>query len=121
MIADCEAGIGTLTRLSAQAVDAVVVVVEATSKSLEVGSRAADLADARETMRTVVVANRVRGDEDLARVRAAFPEGVEIVPIPDDPVIVEADRKGVAPFDVDPDAPAVAALAALAEDLLHPN
>lgn len=118
VIADCEAGIGTLTRLAENAVDAVLIVVEATSKSLEVGTRAAGLAGERAAMRTVVVANRVRGEEDLARVRAAFPPDVEIVAVPDDPVIVEADRKGVSPLDFDPDAPAVAALAALAEDLV---
>jgi len=118
VVADCEAGIGTLTRLAENAVDAVVIVVEATAKSLEVGARAAGLAGERAAMRTVVIANRVRNDEDLQRVRAAFPDDVEVVAVPDDPVIVEADRKGVAPLDLDPAAPAIAAIAALAEDLL---
>ncbi|HVM01006.1 MAG TPA: hypothetical protein VM324_17075 [Egibacteraceae bacterium] len=118
VIADCEAGIGTLTRLAENAVDVVVIVVEAMSKSLEVGARAAELAGERAAMRTVVLANRIRGEDDLERIRAAFPPGVEVVGVPDDPVIVEADRKGIAPLDLDPDAPAVAALAALAEDLL---
>ncbi|MGI8873872.1 MAG: hypothetical protein ACR2KP_06005 [Egibacteraceae bacterium] len=117
VIADCEAGIGTLTRLAENAVDAVVIVVEANAKSLEVGTRAAGLASQRASTRTVVLANRVRNDEDIARVRAAFPD-VEVVAIPDDPVIVEADRKGIAPLDLDPNAPAVAALVALAGDLL---
>lgn len=117
VIADCEAGIGTLTRLAENAVDAVVIVVEANAKSLEVGARAAGLASQRASTRTVVLANRVRNDEDIARVRAAFPD-VEVVAIPDDPSIVEADRKGIAPLDLDPDAPAVAALVALAGDLL---
>lgn len=117
VIADCEAGIGTLTRLAENAVDAVVIVVEANAKSLEVGARAAGLAGERASMRTIVLANRVRSEADTERIRAAFP-GVEVVPVPDDPVIVEADRKGIAPLDLDPDAPAVAALVALAEDLV---
>lgn len=122
VIADCEAGIGTLTRLAENAVDAVVIVVEATSKSLEVGARAAGLAGERQAMRTIVLANRVRGEEDVERVRAALPDGVEVVAVPDDPVIVEADRKGVAPLDLDPGSPAVAVLAALANDLVaSPN
>ncbi|MDQ6928769.1 MAG: hypothetical protein M3159_08950, partial [Actinomycetota bacterium] len=52
----------------------------------------------------------------IETVRAAFP-GCEVVPVPDDPKIVEADRKGVAPIDLAPDAPAVVALIALANDL----
>ncbi len=41
VLADCEAGIGTLTRLGETPVDVVLVVVEPTPKSLEVGARAA--------------------------------------------------------------------------------
>ncbi len=40
VVADFEAGVGTLTRLSEQRVDTVVVVVEPTPKSVEVGQRA---------------------------------------------------------------------------------
>lgn len=108
-MADLEAGIGTLTRLEEHGVDAVVVVVEPTPKSLEVGIRAAAVARDRSIDRIVVVANRVRGDEDVERVRAAFPDA-EIVPVPHDDAIVDADRHGSAPLDVAPDAPAVRAL-----------
>lgn len=117
VIADLEAGIGTLTRMDDDSVDAVVIVAEATEKSLGVAKRALGLVAERAGVRTVVVANRVRGDEDLQRVRAALP-GAEIVVVPDDPVIVQADRKGVAPLDLDADAPAVRALIGLANDLL---
>ena len=41
VVADFEAGVGTLTRLGEEHVDTVVIVVEATPKSLEVGQRAA--------------------------------------------------------------------------------
>ncbi|MFN2608048.1 MAG: hypothetical protein ABR511_09150 [Acidimicrobiales bacterium] len=116
MVADFEAGVGTLTRLSEQRVDTVLVVVEPTPKSVEVGMRAVDLARERAVTRVVVVANRLRGDADLEIVRSAFP-GCEVVGVPDDPKIVEADRKGVAPIDLAPDAPAVRALVGLAESL----
>ena len=117
MIADLEAGIGTLTRLGDQRVDAVLVVVEPTPKSIEVGMRAAGLARSKQLGRVVVVASRVRGDEDMATIAAAFPDD-EVVAIPDDPAIVEADRKGVAPLDLAPDSPAVRALCDLARSLL---
>lgn len=117
IVADFEAGVGTLTRLGDQRVDTVLVVVEATPKSLEVGARAVALAQDKSLGRIVVVANRMRNDADLETVKAAIP-GVEIVAVPDDPAIVEADRKGVAPIDLHPDAPAVLALVRLANDLL---
>ena len=117
MIADLEAGIGTLTRLADQRVDAVLVVVEPTPKSIEVGARAAGLARDKQLGRVVVVASRVRTEADLEAITREFP-GHEIVAIPDDPAIVEADRKGVAPLDLAPDAPAVRALCDLARSLL---
>lgn len=117
VIADLEAGIGTLTRLAEQRVDAVLVVVEPTPKSLEVGQRAAALARDKQLGRIVIVASRIRGDADLATVAGHFP-GHEIVAVPDDPAIVEADRKGVAPLDLAPHAPAVRALCDLARSLL---
>ncbi|MDQ3898127.1 MAG: hypothetical protein M3326_12955 [Actinomycetota bacterium] len=121
VVADFEAGVGTLTRLGEEHVDTVVIVVEATPKSLEVGARAAALAQEKTVGRVVVVANRIRGEEDLETVKAAFP-GLEVVGVPHDPKIVEADRKGIAPIDLAPDAPAVKALVGLASTLLpHSN
>ena len=117
VVADFEAGVGTLTRLQEQRVDTVLVVTEATPKSLEVGQRAVQLATDRQVGRVVVVANRIRSDADLETVKAAFP-GMEVVAVPDDPKIVEADRKGVAPIDLAPDAPAVVALIGLARGLV---
>ena len=116
VVADFEAGVGTLTRLSEQRVDTVLVVVETTPKSVEVGMRAVYLARDRSVTRVIVVANRLRDDADLEIIRSAFP-GCEVVAVPDDPKIVEADRKGVAPIDLAPDAPAVRALVGLAESL----
>ncbi len=116
VIADFEAGVGTLTRLGEQRVDTVLVVVEATPKSIEVGLRAVELARERKLNEVVIIANRVRGEDDIERIRAAFP-GVEVVPVPEDPAIRDADRRGVAPIDHAPDAPAVRALVSLAEKL----
>ena len=117
VIADFEAGVGTLTRLEEQKVDTVLVVVEATPKSIEVGMRAAELAREKLLQRVVIIANRIRHDADLEIIRSAFP-GIEVVAVPDDPKIREADRYGVAPIDHAPDAPAVRALVGLAEQLL---
>lgn len=117
VIADLEAGIGTLTRLTDGQVDVVLLVVEPTAKSLEVGTRAAALVRDKSLGRLIVIANRVCDQADLDAISSRFP-GVEIVPVPHDPAIIEADRHGVAPLDSAPDAPAVRAVSTMAEDLL---
>lgn len=113
VIADLEAGIGTMTRMEEKSVDAVLVVVEATPRALQVGVRAVELAREKGLGTVIVVANRVRTPADLAVIRDAFPED-EIMAVPDDEAIVRAERAGVAPLDTDPDAPAVQALVAIA-------
>lgn len=117
VVADFEAGLGTILRLDGNPVDVVVVVVEPTVKSLEVGRRAAQSVRDGGLGRVVVTANRVRTDEDVARVRAAFPDDIPML-VPDEPAIVEAERHGEAPLDAAPDSPGVRALVALAESLL---
>lgn len=113
VVADLEAGIGTLTRLGDGAVDIVVVVVEPVPKSMDVGTRAAVVAAEKGIGRIVIVANRVRDAADLDVINGAFP-GQEIVVVPDDGAIVDADRRGLAPLDTAPDAPAVQAISGLA-------
>jgi CO dehydrogenase maturation factor len=117
VIADFEAGVGTLTRLGEQRVDAVLVVVEATPKSIEVGRRALELAQQRKLQRVIIIANRIRHQGDVDTIRAAFPD-TEVIAVPDDPAIREADRHGIAPIDHAPEAPAVRALVDLANQLL---
>lgn len=117
VVADFEAGLGTVIRLEGNPVDVVVVVVEPTAKSLEVGRRAAESVREGKLGRVVVTANRVRDAEDEARVRSAFP-GMELVLVPDDPAIVAAERQGISPLDAAPDAPGVRALVELADSLL---
>ena len=116
VVADFEAGIGTVMRLDAP-VDVVVIVVEPTAKSLEVGRRAAETVREAGLGRVVVTANRVRDDSDAQRVRDAFPTSDPVL-VPDDPAIVDAERRGLAPLDAAPDAPAVQALVALAHSLV---
>jgi CO dehydrogenase maturation factor len=117
VVADFEAGLGTVLRLDAP-VDVVVVVVEPTAKSLEVGRRAVESVTEGRLGRVILAANRVRDAADTARISDAFP-GLETVLVPDDPAIVDAERQGVAPLDAAPDAPGVRALVGLAERLLR--
>jgi CO dehydrogenase maturation factor len=113
VVADFDAGLGTVLRVR-EPVDLVLVVAEPTARSLEVARRAAAAVAERELGEVLVVANRIRTEGDLARVRTALP-GHEVVPVPEDPALETADRAGLAPLDVAPQAPAVQALVALAE------
>lgn len=121
VIADLEAGIGTLTRVSEGAVDVAVIVAENTTKSLDVAQRAIGLARDRHVRQVLVVANRVAAGTELDEVRARLPADIEVVAVPDDPAITRADRDGVAPIDLAPEAPAVRALAGLADLLAQPQ
>jgi len=116
VVADLEAGIGTLTRLARASVDATVVVVEPTLRSIDVARRAVAVADEQRQGRVVVVANKVADDDDRARIDEAF-AGRTLVVVPDDPAVDVADRLGVSPVDHEPGAPAVSALEGLVDVL----
>ena len=117
VVCDLEAGLGTVLRIEAEKADVFLVVAEPSAKSIEVARRAAQAAEAR--ARVVVVANRIRDDEDLEAIRRVLGDH-EIVVVPDEPAITRADREGVAPIDVDAEAPGVRALVALADRLADP-
>lgn len=116
VVGDLEAGIGTMWRLNEADADAVLIVVQPTAKSIEVARRALELASPR-ALDVVIVANRIREDADLDVIKAALGDEAEYVVIPDDAAIAEADRRGEAAIDVDPDAPGVLAIVALADRL----
>lgn len=116
MVADLEAGIGTLLRMSDGTIDVVLAIVEPTPRSIEVGQRAVELARQRLVGRIIVVASRITEPADFNRVTTAFP-GCEVVGVPYDEDVIDAERRGVAPLDVAPDAPAVRALISLAHSL----
>ncbi|MGH2984743.1 MAG: AAA family ATPase [Solirubrobacterales bacterium] len=115
VICDLEAGIGTLTKMKEGSVDLVLVVTNPTPKSIEVARRAAKSAAAKEA-RVMVIANRVQSDEDRDVIRSAL-GSYEIVEVPEDSAVARADRDGVAPIDVDGDAPGIGAMRRLGERL----
>ena len=114
VVGDLEAGIGTVLRLPQGEADYVLVVAQPTAKSLEIARRAVVIA-AERGARTILVANRVRDDDDLELIRSTVGDELEYVVVPDDPAIAEADRDGRAAIDVDEDSPGVRALIDLAD------
>ncbi len=114
VVCDLEAGLGTLERLEPGQADVVLVVANPTAKSLDVARRAIELASGRAEI--IVLANRVRDESDIELMREVLSDR-ELIVIPEDPVIVAAERVGTAPIDLDVDAPGVAAIVALADRL----
>jgi len=114
VICDLEAGLATVEGLREGDVDIVLVVANPTGKSIDVARRAIALASGLAEI--IVLANRVRDDSDLELIQAIAGD-LEVVVIPEDTVIAEADREGSAPIDLDPDSPGVAAIVRLAERL----
>jgi len=114
VVCDLEAGISTIVRMEPGNADVVLVVANPTGKALEVARRAVEIAS--DKAEVIVLANRVRDDSDLELMRAVLGDR-ELIVIPEDPVIAAADRDGLAPIDLDPGSPGVAALVQLADRL----
>ena len=119
-ILDTEASPEHLSRGTARYADAMLVVAEPYFKSLETGRRMAVLARDLGLRDVFLVANKVRDEHELAAVREfAEKNELELVgTIPYDPSFPDAERAGLAPLDASPGAPAIAAVAELAERLV---
>ena len=116
VIADMEAGAGTLTRMQAGSLDVAVLVVEPSTKSIDVARRASQIIRERRVGMLLVAANRVRDDADLKLVGESLPD-LEIAAVPEDARITWADREGRSPMDSAAGTPAVLAIAELAQRL----
>jgi CO dehydrogenase maturation factor len=115
VVADLEAGIGTMTRLDEAQIDLTLVVVEPTPRSLDVGARAIGIAREKKQGRIVVVVNKAEDvEDDAALVRDRLGD-VELVLVPNDAAVLDADRTGVALLDYEPNSPAVLALESLTD------
>ena len=116
-ILDTEASPEHLSRGTAKYADAMLLVVEPYFKSLETGRRMAVLANDLGLERVGLVANKIRDERELAAVREfANQHGLEIAGVvPYDDSMPEAERAQAAPLDFAPDAPAIAAIAELAD------
>jgi CO dehydrogenase maturation factor len=87
----------------------VIVVADPSAKALLSARRLLSVA-------THVVANKIRTPGDLKAVTDAVPLPL-LAAIPYDETLAESERRGLAPIDVVPDAPAVRAVAELARKL----
>ncbi|MGI8623681.1 MAG: hypothetical protein ACR2NB_09405 [Solirubrobacteraceae bacterium] len=112
VVADLEAGFGTILRMREGQADMAFIIAQPSAKSLEVARRALAVTAAR-NIPAVLLANRVAGDDDLALITDVLKPTVPVVVVPDDRAVAEADEQGVAPIDVAPDSPAVQVIVGL--------
>lgn len=103
VIADMEAGIEHLGRATAQAVDAMIVVVEPGRRSLQTAETIRDLAGDLGLERVFVVGNKVRGEEDRRFILENLPDFKVLGFMPFSANAIRSDLEGKAAYDVAPD------------------
>ncbi len=117
IVADLEAGVTDLCWTDPKPEDTVVIVATTDRSSLEVARRARQVTSDLGVGRVVIVANRVQGHEEADEIRQ-FMAGSDVVEVPEDPAVSEAERAGVSLLDRAGDCPASAAVRTLASRLL---
>ena len=117
-VIDMEAGLEHLSRGTGRHVDTLLVVMEPYYKALETARRCAELGRELGIARVVAVANKLRGEEDLAAVRQyAAAHGLQLAgEVPYDAALQQADQRGTAP-ELAPGSAAAGAVGSLASAL----
>ncbi|KPJ74390.1 MAG: carbon monoxide dehydrogenase [Deltaproteobacteria bacterium SG8_13] len=101
VVLDMEAGIEHLGRATAKAVDKLIVVVEPGRRSIDTAAHIKQLAAEIRLTNVVVVGNKIRSEKDEAFLRDHMPEFEFLGFLPFDDALIEADLKGVSPFETD--------------------
>lgn len=100
VVVDMEAGIEHLTRGTAEAVDAFIVVVEPGQRSLQTANTVKEMAKGLGVKKVFVVANKIRGEADLHFVKEHLHDMVFIGSISFSHEIMESDIAGLSPFRI---------------------
>jgi CO dehydrogenase maturation factor len=101
VVMDMEAGIEHLGRSTAKAVDRLIVVVEPGRRSIDTAEHIRRLASEINLNRIAVVGNKTRNAADEQFLKSAMPDFEFLGFLPHDDALIEADLKGVSPYDVD--------------------
>ncbi|MFW9799681.1 MAG: AAA family ATPase [Candidatus Thorarchaeota archaeon] len=120
-VMDMDAGVENLGRGTTRGIDALLVVAEPGRRSLNILSKIKKLATDIDVGRILAVGNKVDGpeDEDMIRQRVEA-EGISLLGlVPLDNSVKEADRKGIAPIDLDPNSAGMVALRDIKDRLLQ--
>lgn len=107
VVMDMEAGIEHLGRSTAQAVDKLLVVVEPGRRSIDTAEHIKFLAAGIGLKNIALVGNKIRSNKDIAFLKQHLSDFTFLGFLPYDDALVEADVKGISPFDVDTSAKAI--------------
>lgn len=107
VVMDMEAGIEHLGRATAQAVDKLLVVVEPGRRSIDTAEHIKTLAAGIGLKNIALVGNKIRNDKDISFLKEHLADFTFLGFLPYDDALVEADVKGISPFDVDTSAKAI--------------
>jgi CO dehydrogenase maturation factor len=102
VIVDMEAGIEHLTRGTADSVDAFIVIVEPGQRSMQTAKTVRDMAKGLGVRKVFVVANKVRGPEDLNFIKDNIGDMELLGSINFNHSVMEADIKGASPYNYSP-------------------
>lgn len=111
-VMDMDAGVENLGRGTTTGMDALLVVAEPGRRSLAILSKIKKLAEDINVGKIYAIGNKVSSPEDEEMIRKSVEaEGITLLGvIPLDESVKEADRRGMAPIDLDPSSPAIAAI-----------
>jgi len=99
VVMDMEAGIEHLGRATARAVDKLIVIVEPGRRSIDTAEHIKKLASEIKLDAIAVVGNKIRSDSDIKFLKSNLPQFEFLGFLPYDNTLIEADLKGLSPFD----------------------
>ena len=104
VIMDMEAGLEHLGRGTASMMDQFIVVIEPGARSVQTYERIKELAKDIGVTKVRVVANKIRDESDREFIRSRIPADDLRGFSSYSPTVIDADRKGLSPYDCSPDA-----------------
>ena len=104
VVMDMEAGLEHLGRGTASMVDQFIVVIEPGARSVQTYEKVKKLAADLGIHKVRVVANKIRDDSDREFIRSRIPEADLLGFIRYNGDVIDADRKGLSPYDCSPEA-----------------
>lgn len=104
VIMDMEAGLEHLGRGTASMMDRFIVVIEPGARSIQTYTRIKELARDIGITKVSVVANKVRDESDKEFLRRRIPEEDLLGFLSYNPEVIDADRRGLSPYDCSPTA-----------------
>lgn len=100
VVMDMEAGLEHLARGTAANMDQFIVVIEPGARSVQTYEKVKQLASDIGVTKVNVVANKVRDESDKEFIRSRIPEENLLGFISYNAEVIDADRRGLSPYDV---------------------